>query len=140
MPNHQQKEFHTITPYLYGRPDLIDFLKQVLGAEELYRGTGGDAWHMEMRIGDSRIMLGIGNTPNAFGVSSKWGRDPNARNTPPATLYVYVENADEVYRRALEAGATSLGEPEDQPWRDRIAGFRDSYGNNWWVATYKSAE
>jgi PhnB protein len=41
---------------------------------------------------------------------------------------------------ALRAGATSLGEPALQPWQDRMAGFRDSYGNNWWIATHQPAK
>ena len=139
MANYQQKEFHTVTPYVYGRLDLIDFLKKVLGAEERFRGSGNEeGFHAELKIGDSILMLGIAKTtPIAFSSVTKWGAD--SKEPPPATLYVYVDDVDTVYKRAIQAGAVSLGEPEDQPWKDRMAGFADSYGNRWWVASFKGA-
>jgi uncharacterized glyoxalase superfamily protein PhnB len=54
----------------------------------------------------------------------------------PSAYYLYVEDADAVYRRALNAGAVSVQEPADQPWGDRAAGVRDPAGNFWWIATH----
>jgi uncharacterized glyoxalase superfamily protein PhnB len=54
----------------------------------------------------------------------------------PTTLYLYVPDIDAVYRRALDAGATSLVEPKDQFYGDRSAGVKDPVGNFWWVATH----
>lgn len=48
----------------------------------------------------------------------------------------YVEDTDAVYQRALQAGATSLREPADQFYGDRMSGVRDAFGNQWWIATY----
>jgi uncharacterized glyoxalase superfamily protein PhnB len=54
----------------------------------------------------------------------------------PSTLYVYVPNADAVYQRALEAGATSIREMADQFYGDRHGGVKDACGNHWWIATH----
>jgi uncharacterized glyoxalase superfamily protein PhnB len=122
--------FHTITPYLvvHEAPRLIDFVKQAFGAEELYRGGPGSqgGLHAEVRIGDSRMMIGGG------GPGLPW------RGTPlPTALHVYVKDADAVYQRALEAGAESVEKPIDQPYGDREAGVKDAFGNYWWIATRK---
>jgi len=72
-----------------------------------------------MRIGDSIVMVsGAG-----------------ARETMPAFLYVYVDDADGTYQRALQAGATSLEEPRDVPYGDRRGMVRDQWGNTWQIAT-----
>jgi PhnB protein len=55
------------------------------------------------------------------------------------SVYIYVSDVDAAYRRALQAGAVSLAEPEDKPYQDRVAGVRDSYGNIWWIGTYQGA-
>jgi uncharacterized glyoxalase superfamily protein PhnB len=54
----------------------------------------------------------------------------------PSTLYLYVHDTDATYRRALEAGATSLMEPANQFYGDRNAGVQDPSGNFWWIATH----
>ncbi len=54
----------------------------------------------------------------------------------PATVVAYVEDADKTYQRALEAGATSIREPEDQFYGDRSAGVIDPFGNHWWIHTH----
>jgi PhnB protein len=48
-----------------------------------------------------------------------------------------VEDVDAAYRRAIAAGATSVAEPSDKPYQERGAGIEDSYGNIWYIATYK---
>ncbi len=117
--------FHTVTPYLIvENPDeVISFLREAFGAEELFRMSGpdGGVWHAEVQLGDSRLMLG--------GASEQWP-------AMPAVLYVYVEDVDATYRRALAAGATSVMEPADQFYGDRHGGVRDLAGNQWWIATH----
>jgi PhnB protein len=55
---------------------------------------------------------------------------------PGSSIYVYVEDVDDVYRRAVNAGAESLSAPEGKPYDERSAGVKDSFGNTWWIATY----
>jgi PhnB protein len=117
--------FHTVTPYLMVREaaELVDFVKQAFEATEISRNTGSAGGiHAEVRIGDSMVMIGGGGT---------WRGEPM-----PAAIYLYVDDADAVYQRALEAGATSLSEPEDQPYGDRLSGVKDSFGNVWYISTH----
>ena len=117
--------YHTVTPYLVvqGVAQLIDFLKQAFEAEEIQRMTRPDGTisHAEVRIGDSVVMM---------------GKASGDFKHMPAMLHLYVEDTDAVYRRALQAGATSLREPEDQFYGDRTGGVQDSFGNQWWIATH----
>lgn len=53
----------------------------------------------------------------------------------PASLYLYVEDVDATYARALQVGATSMEAPTDEFWGDRAAGVTDAFGNGWWIAT-----
>lgn len=117
--------FHTVTPYLIVQEaaQLIDFAKQAFGATEMLRGTGSAGGiHAEVRIGNSMVMIGGGGA---------WNGEPS-----PATLYLYLDEVDSVYTRALQAGATSISEPADQPYGDRVAGVKDLFGNVWYISTH----
>lgn len=125
-PNPIPEGYHSVTPYLVvDEPEkVLDFVKQALGAEEIFRmdGPDGGIAHAEVKIGDSMVMLG--------------GASGAASGTPmPATIYLYVEDTDATYRRALEAGGTSVEEPADQFYGDRRAAVRDPGGNQWFIAT-----
>lgn len=114
-----------VTPYLVvpGVAKLIEFLRIVLGAEEVHRTAmpDGRIAHAEVRIGSGNIMMG----------------EPYGEMKPmPASVFVYVNDTDAAYRRALEAGATSLMEPADQFHGDRYGGVEDASGNRWWFATH----
>lgn len=119
--------YHTVTPYLTvdGAAKLLDFVKRTFDAEELFRmeTPDGKIGHAEVRIGDSVVMLADAST-------SDQGQPM------PGLLNVYVEDADATYRRALDAGATSVREPADQFYGDRSGGVRDACGNQWWIATH----
>jgi PhnB protein len=116
--------YRTVTPYLMvsGAAQLIDFVKHAFEAEEIDRLSmpDGTVAHAEVRIGDSLVMV--------TEATGQW-------NPMPASFYLYVPDADTTYRRALQAGATSVMEPADQFYGDRSAGVRDPSGNLWWVAT-----
>src|SRR6266581_4579646 len=117
----------TLTVYLAVRPavELIEFVKRAFGAQELVRTTGtGGGLHAEVRIGDTKVMIGGGDA---------WGGTPT-----PTGLHLYVPDADQVYARALDTGAVSLYAPVDQPYGDREAGLRDLAGNHWYIATQQS--
>jgi len=116
---------HTVTPYLVveGIPKLIEFLKQAFGAQErgrMARPDGG-IMHAEVKIGDSVVMMG-----EPMG-------DSKAK---PSTLYLYVEDVDAVYQRAIQAGGASVREPADQFYGDRTGGVIDPCGNYWGIGTH----
>lgn len=117
--------FGSVRPYLHGPVDLPEFLRKAFGAIELERHEfGPESFHVASRIGDSVVIIEAGTLP---------------RDVPPwvGSVYVYVDDVDGVYRRALELGATSIAEPEEKPYSERSAGFKDTAGNIWWIATYK---
>jgi PhnB protein len=119
--------FGTLTPYVAVREveALIEFVKQAFGAEGAILGTGSQGgYHAEYRIGDSMLMMGGGGN---------W-QGPSR----PMALHLYVPDADAAYGRALDAGASSLYAPMDQPYGDREAGVRDLAGNVWFIATHKA--
>jgi PhnB protein len=123
-PKNLRAGYQTITPYLTVKraEQLVEFVKQVFGGVETFRATGSaGGLHAEVRIGESRLMIGGYESVEEI----------------PTALHLYVPDADAVYQRALEAGATSLEEPVDQFYGDREAGVRDPSGNVWWIATHK---
>jgi uncharacterized glyoxalase superfamily protein PhnB len=116
-----QPTYHTVTPYLIapGAPALIAFARQAFGAVEIQRHEGPDGAirHAEIQIGDSVVMLAEAN---------------DEYHAMPTSLYLAVDDVDGTYARALEAGATSLRAPEEQPY-GRSAGACDASGNHWWI-------
>ena len=112
--------YHSVTPYLVvdGAARVIDFLEQVFDAEEVVRlaAPGNRIGHAELRIGDSLVMLG-----DAHG----------EHQAMQAMLYVYVDDVDASYQRALAAGGTSVQAPTDQFYGDRSGGVKDPCGNLW---------
>lgn len=118
--------YHSVTPYLVVQDvsRLIEFLKQAFDAEETFRmpKDDGTVMHAEVRIGDSMVMMG----------EATGDIEPM-----PASIQLYVENADSVYDRAIQAGASSIREPEDQFYGDRSSGVKDPVGNQWWIVTHK---
>src|SRR5229473_6168813 len=106
--------FHTVTPHLIldSAAQAIDWYKKALGAEELTRAVGPDGkfMHAEIRIGDSLIMLN-----DAMG----GGKGPKAIGGSPASLWIYVEDCDALFNRAVGAGAQVHMAMGDQFWGDR---------------------
>ena len=117
--------YHTVTPYLVvdDVAKVVEFLKRAFDAKEGHRSTRPDGTiaHTEVRIGDSPVMLGAAR--------DQW-------KSMPCMIYLYVPDTDVAYKRALEAGATSLMEPANQFYGDRNAGVKDPAGNQWWIATH----
>lgn len=117
--------YHSVTPYLVveGAARLIDFMKEAFGAEQTFRmpESGSPIMHSEVRIGDSVVMLADA-TPEY--------------PATPTMIYLYVDDVDAVYNRALQAGATSLQQPVDQFYGDRSGTIKDASGNHWWIATH----
>jgi uncharacterized glyoxalase superfamily protein PhnB len=111
--------WHSVTPRLvvHDPATLVEFLKQAFGATGDFRTDMPSV----IRIGDSLVM-----------VSSVGPRD-----AMPAFLYLYVDDIDATYRRALKAGGVSLEEPQDLPYGDRRGMVEDPCGNIWQIATHK---
>ena len=116
--------YYTVTPWIISRDTagLIEFVERAFGAEEIARvqDENGIIGHAEFRIGDSVVM--------GFDAMPQW---PDT----PSFLRLYVEDADAVHRRALEAGATSVTEVTHLYWGDRVGRVRDPFGNLWWIQT-----
>lgn len=111
------EEWHSVTPRIVVNDArrLVEFLHQVFNATGEYRENVPS----EVRIGDSLIMI----------------TDAGIRRPMTAFLYVYVDDTDTAYRRALAAGARSLEEPTMTPYGDRRSMVEDQWGNTWQIAT-----
>ena len=128
--------FHTVTAALTldDAAAAIDWSKRALGAEERSRAVGpdGKVLHAEIRIGDSPVML-----HDAMG----GGKSAHALGASPIGLWVYVDDADALYRRATSAGAKvaegPMGQMADQFWGDRCGSIIDPEGYTWTIATHK---
>ena len=117
--------FRSLTPYLIidGAKNFLEFVKTAFGASEkfLTSDANGIVRHAEARIGDSIVEFADAGP---------------AWTAMPAGLHYYVKNSNEVYERALKAGATSLYEPTNRDYGDCEAGVRDPAGNYWFIATH----
>jgi len=125
--------YHSVQPYLILKncAGAIAFYVKAFGASERLRMTNaeGGISHAEIQIGDSCVML-ADEAPQMEAFSSEhFGGSP-------ASLLIYTENCDAMYKQALAAGAKSLREPTDQPYGDRMSGVKDPFGYKWWIATH----
>ena len=119
--------YRSVTPYLVvrGAGAAIDFYRRAFGAEEILRMPMGERiGHAEIRIGDSVVML---NDP-----APEMGSNPTT-----SSMYLYVENVDDVVAQALSAGAKLTRPVQDQFYGDRLGTVTDPYGHVWHVSTHK---
>jgi PhnB protein len=118
--------FTTVTPYIrVPEAGLADFLAQVFDAQETFSGSGGGGgMHREVRVGDSMVMIGEGGAGGG-----------DVMPIRPVAFHVFVNDVDAAYARAIAAGATPLGEPEDRPYGERSGYVADRFGNRWFIAT-----
>jgi PhnB protein len=126
--------FHTATPYLIIKDAdrAIDFYKKAFGASELMRmaDPSGRIRHAEIKIGDSPFMITDENPD-----FPEW-RSPESRGGTPVHIYLYVEDVDAVFGRAIAAGAKQLLPVQDQFYGDRSGGVTDPFGHVWYIATH----
>jgi PhnB protein len=128
--------FHTVTPQLIldNAAKSIDWYKKAFGVEEVSRATGPDGkiLHADLRIGNSHIMVN-----DAMGGA----KGPKATGGSPASLWIYVEDCDALYNRAVSAGAQlgpgPMGKLQDQFWGDRCGTVIDPEGYRWTIASRK---
>jgi len=122
-----------VSPHLSvkGAAEALDFYSNVLGATERMRMEmpDGTVAHAEVEIGGSVIMVGE-EVPG--------GGDPSPETLggSPVALFVYLEDVDDVFKRAIDAGARPIREPEDHFYGDRVAMFDDPQGHRWNIATH----
>lgn len=119
-----QPGYSTVTPYLYAKPELADFLKNAFGAEITHPPTPDAAgqFHSEATIRGAHVLFGNG-----------FFSDPSMA----AAIYIYVPDVDATCNRAVSLGAKAIREPADMTWGDRVGGVKDTSGNTWWIATCK---
>jgi PhnB protein len=118
--------YHSLTPgcAVEGAAKAIDFYKKVFDAKENFRmnGPGGTVAHAELKIGDSLFMLG-----DAGPQTAKYSMH----------VMLYTQDADSVFKRAVEAGCTVNQPMQDMFWGDRAGSVSDPFGNHWFIATHK---
>jgi PhnB protein len=117
IPNGHQ----VVMPYLIlDNPEaFIPFVQKAFNAEEvaMYRTDDGRIMHAEIRIAGTTMM---------FGSSSKeWPAQTGG-------FYMYVENADAAFKKALDSGATVVMKIENKDY-GRSGGVKDPCGNTWWL-------
>jgi len=126
--------FYTITPSLIvsDAAKALDFYKKALGAQEIDRFMSPDGkavMHAQLKIGNSMLMLGNEFPPTCL--------SPKSRGGTSVSLYLYLENADAAFDRAVKAGCTVKMPMMDQFWGDRIGQVEDPFGHAWSFATHK---
>ena len=120
---HVPEGMHTVTVHLHpprANP-VIAFLKRAFGAEELeyHASSVGVVYNAKVRIGDAVIEMG----------------EAQGTDQPMSTrFYLYLPNVDAAYQRAIDAGATSIAPPTDQPYGERVGSVKDVFGNQWYIA------
>jgi PhnB protein len=119
------KGFHTVTPFIVARnaTGLLEFLKKAFNGEttSIMHDPDGKVMHATARIGNSIVMVSDAND-----------RFP----AMPAMLYLYMDDVDLVFNKAIKAGGQSLREPTNEFYGDRSAGIKDAWDNQWWIATH----
>lgn len=126
------EDFRTITPQLVvnGVDSAIDWYSRALGANELLRNMAPDGtsvMHAELLLGDSRFFV-VDEFPQG-------GRSPRSLGGSGVTLHLYVEDVDEMFERAVAAGAEVLLPVADQFWGDRYGMLADPFGHRWSMAS-----
>ena len=109
----------------------IDFYKQAFGAQEIMRFPGPDGMrmHAEIRIGDSVVML-------SDEMPDMGGKSPKSYGGTPVGFFIYTENVDAAWKKALDAGGITVTPLADQFWGDRTGCIEDPFGHRWWLAQH----
>jgi PhnB protein len=126
--------FHTLTPVFEFKDarKAIEFYKKAFGAVETHVTAGPEGkgiMHASLKIGDSNIML----SDEKFAMRD---RAVGGAEASPVTFYLYVENADAAFKKAVAAGASVQAEPKDAFWGDRMGAVKDPFGFIWTLAAH----
>lgn len=126
--------YHTATPYLIVKDGVraLDFYKQALGAEELFRmpDPNGKIGHAEIKIGNSILMLADEHPEMGY-------KSPQSYGGTPISIMLYVEDVDARVQKAVAAGAKMKRPIKDQFYGDRSGTIVDPFGHEWTIATHK---
>jgi PhnB protein len=126
--------YHTLSAYLTvdNGARAIEFYKQAFGAQEKFRmdTPQGKLAHAELKIGDSTFMLSEEMPGSAC-------RSPNSLNGTTVNIFLYVNDVDSVFQKAVSAGAKADTQVQDMFWGDRYGKLTDPFGHSWSVATHK---
>jgi PhnB protein len=128
--------FHTLNPALIvkGAAEAVEFYKKVFDAKVkriFYGPDGKTVAHAELEIGDSRLMLS-----DEFPMMKVFSPKSPGGGTS-ASLYMFVEDVDKVFEKAVSAGSTVIMPLEDAFWGDRAGSIKDPFGHNWMLATHQ---
>ncbi len=124
---------HSLNVYITikGCSEAIEFYKKAFGAKELGRlmMPNGLIGHAEVEIEGSILMMADENI--------EWGnKSPVTIGGNPTSLGLYVENVDQAYQKAVDAGATPVRPVEDMFYGDRVGQVMDPFGYKWSIATH----
>ncbi len=126
--------YRTITPYLVvnDAKAAIDFYQRAFGAKEVMKmdGPGGKVAHAELKIGDSMIML-------SDEMPGGTARAPRSLGGTTCSVFLYLDDVDSTFGKAVSAGAKVDAQLADMPWGDRYGRLTDPFGHSWSVATHK---
>ena len=126
--------YYSLTPYLVckGAAKAIEFYSKAFGAKETVRmpGPGGAIMHAEVKIGNSMLML-------ADEQKERGHLSPDSIGGTACSIMLYTEEVDDVFKRAVAAGAKAEMPPADMFWGDRMGNIVDPFGHKWTIATHK---
>jgi PhnB protein len=126
--------YYSLTPYLVinGAAAAIEFYKKAFGAVETIRmpGPDGRVMHAEVKIGNSMLMLSDENPERGY-------LSPPSRGGNSASVMLYTDDVDKVFKQAVAAGARADQPPTDMFWGDRMGNLTDPFGHSWAIATHK---
>jgi PhnB protein len=126
--------YYSLTPYLVckGAAKAIEFYGKAFGAQEMVRmpGPNGSIAHAEVKIGNSMLMLADENKERGH-------LSPDSIGGTASSIMFYADDVDEVFKRAVAAGAKVEMPPADMFWGDRMGNLVDPFGHKWAIATHK---
>ena len=115
------ENYQTVMPYLIVKnaAQFISFMQTVFDPTETYKAMRDEntIMHAEIMIGGSTMMFA--ESTDTYAVSN-------------AGMFIYVEDADATFKKAIDAGATVVNEMADQSY-GRSGGVQDPFGNTWWI-------
>ncbi len=127
------KGHHSVTPSIVvaGAAKAIEFYQKAFGAEELMRfpAPDGGIMHAEIKIGDSIVMMSDEMLDHGV-------KGPQNLGGTPVAFFLYSEDVDTAWKRAVGAGAKEIMPLVDQFWGDRSGCVEDPFGHRWWLSQH----